>query len=131
VNNELPENRKNKLIAKNKIITALRMIVTFIILLSFYIFAEYKYNNEMLMKIVFYTYYAAAVILFAAIVILNGGIGNEIPAADNLSDTLTPEQKEKYISHRKKCRNIAKKLMFWFIPLLITITADIIYIMVS
>lgn len=67
-------------------------------------------------------------VLSIAFVILNRGFDTKPPERNMLPDGWDEEKKTIFLDGDKKRRNIARKLLFIIIPLLLTFAFDIIYL---
>ncbi len=72
-------------------------------------------------------YYTALPLLIVLFVLLNRGISNDIPKKDQLSDSMTSEEKDAFIREIKECRDRARPLLILIIPLALIVGFDILH----
>lgn len=70
-------------------------------------------------------YYLALPLLIVVFVLLNKGISNDIPTREQLSDSMTDEEKDAFIADVKACRRRSRPLLIPIIPLALIVGFDI------
>jgi len=73
-------------------------------------------------------YYAALIILILIFLFLNKGVGRGGTAFEQLPPEWSDDEKNKYLEKDGRDRAIAKKLLIFIIPLLLTFAIDILYL---
>ena len=109
-----------------------RVLLNFVIVFGIYQFllkmCEH-YGNQTLYSVVIIGYVAITTVLAAVFFIINRGASNDIPTKEQLNDSMTTEEKEKFIDELIKARKKAKKLLPWLIPFIFTLLFDMLYLL--
>lgn len=87
------------------------------------------YNNKFLYDYTVILYIIITCVLFAAFVIMNRGVSNDIPTKEQLTDEWTDGEKEKFIEDLKASRKRAKKILIYLIPFIFTLLFDVVYLL--
>ena len=74
-----------------------------------------------------YIYALAATLLFLAYFVINAGFENKPIPLDALPEAWDDDKKKRFAENDKKRKEIARKLMYFIIPLLLVIGIDIVY----
>ncbi|MBR4292256.1 MAG: hypothetical protein IKT54_01410 [Clostridia bacterium] len=78
-------------------------------------------------KPIVYIYAIAATLLFLAYFVINAGFENKPIPLDALPEAWDDDKKKRFAENDKKRKEIARKLMYFIIPLLLVIGIDIVY----
>lgn len=73
-------------------------------------------------------YFGVLLALLVAFIILNRGFDTKVPERDMLPDDWDEEKKTVFLAAEEKRRRIARILLIFIIPLLLTFAVDIIYL---
>lgn len=73
-------------------------------------------------------YFIALLGLLVAFIILNRGIDTKLPERGDLPEEWSEGQKTDYLERAGKRRVIARRLLFFIIPLLLTFAIDLVYL---
>lgn len=121
----LPEKAKNK----NNPKRALALLVAAVVLIAVYIAGWILQDTEyyIFTQWVIMIYYLALPLLIVVFVLLNKGISNDIPTREQLSDSMTNEEKDAFIEDVKSCRRRARPLLIPIIPLALIVGFDILF----
>ena len=116
----LPKNSKiTPALAKKLMFTAL----WFVVVLAAYIFIL-KYES----MTGYILLYVLTAVLLVACIVLNGGFNKDIPTPDDLRDSWSAEKKERFIKALVKGKELAGRLMYLLLPMLITVMIDLVYL---
>lgn len=74
--------------------------------------------------------YLLLALLVIAYVIVNRGLSRDLPTAQQLSDSMTEEQKAEFIADLTRAHDRARPLVYLIFPLLIVVCFDIFYTLV-
>ena len=107
------------------------LLITAVVLVAVYVSAL------MLQDTVYYrfsayvtsAYYIALTVLLVAFVFVNKGISNDVPVREQLSDSMTNEEKDDFIREVMECRRRARPLLIPLIPLALIVGFDILYVL--
>lgn len=107
-----------------------KLILSFVIIFSLYQLGLKlgEIYNPIIITVVVVSYVIATTILAAAFIIMNKGISNDIPTKEQLSDNMSNEEKEMFISDLIESKRKAKKILLVLIPLIFTLLFDMIYL---
>ena len=87
------------------------------------------YANRVICDVVVIVYVIATTVLAAVFIIMNRGVSNDIPTKEQLRDTMSDDEKEKFINDLIESRKKAKKLLLILIPLIFTLLFDMLYLL--
>ena len=109
-----------------------RLALSFVIIFGLYQLglkvADYT-RNPVIVDVLVITYVVATTVIGSTFIILNRGVSNDVPTKDQLKDTMTDEEKEKFIENLVNSRKKAKKLLLVLIPLVFTLLFDMLYLL--
>lgn len=108
-----------------------RVAGLFVLVFSFYqicLNIAAQLNSVLIQQITVITYTAITTVLAVIFVFINGGISNDIPTKEQLSDELTDKEKEEFIEFIKNRRKKAKRILLYLIPFIFTLLFDTLYL---
>jgi hypothetical protein len=79
-------------------------------------------------KIAYSLFYVATGLLFCVVFFLNGGFSKNLPTADQLRDDWSQEKKAAFLNRLAKNREIAQKLFYLLIPMILCLFIDIVWV---
>lgn len=88
--------------------------------------AVYQFCNAQEWSVHLYAYPILVGVLGGAFVLLNSGFSRELPAKEDLPANLTGEEKDALLEKLGKRKELAKKLLYPLIALLIAVFADLV-----
>ena len=117
-----PFEEKAEEVKRPKWIRLLYVAIIFLVLEALYMVGlHYEW------KPIVYIYAIAATLLFVAYFVINAGFENKPVPLDALPESWDEEKKKAFAENDKKRKDIARKLMYVIIPLLLVIGVDIVY----
>ena len=108
-----------------------RVAGLFVLVFSFYqicLSIATQLNSVLIQQITVITYTAITTVLAVIFVFINGGISNDVPTREQLSDEMTVAEKDEFIEFVKSRRKKAKKILVYLIPFIFTLFFDTIYL---
>ncbi len=101
------------------------LFLSLILFFSAYQIAIYFYQGWIV-----HTYCIAAGVLVVLYALINRGVFS-IPSPENLPDEWSKEQKAIFIAEQQKRRRISSVLLYFLIPILMTVVWDMVYLFLT
>lgn len=103
----------------------------FVLVFSVYqicLYLAVYFNNVLIQQLTVVVYTSILTSLAVAFIFTNGGLSNDIPTKEQLSNSMSDKEKEDFIEQVKIRRQKAKKILVYLIPFIFTLFFDTVYL---
>ncbi len=119
----LPEEKKERRRLPGGVVKLLQLAGAFLLM-----FAVYQTACYFAFRPIMVIYWVAAGVLFLVYVVLCRGFSARTLTEDDLRPELPNEEKQAFLAEDTKRKAVAKKVLIWFLALLLTLFIDIVYL---